>query len=254
MNGKNVHPRFCELVDKIDSSELADFYGKRPKNRGLPSIVLRQQEQEFAKKKRRREVREYGPEKERKRPPVPPPQQETWGQRMRPKTRRVTSSANPTPHCSSTSSPVARERRAHANDKTTQRHRQTCASSPKQPGGLGRTKRVLITSIVATKGDSPSKRVGLHPPSRPGHKKKRRRTARTNQQVLPPFLLNSQEDDHQAHEALRHLPPDYKVEIFNRKTGRILKGSDAVTSKDLSSVLRRHAEYEPLIPQREKNV
>ena len=73
-------------------------------------------------------------------------------------------------------------------------------------------------------------------------------------QVLPPFILGSHaEGQEKTHEALRHLSPNSRVEIFNRKNGRILKGNDAVLVKDLQSVLRRHAEYEPIIPQPHTN-
>jgi hypothetical protein len=48
-----------------------------------------------------------------------------------------------------------------------------------------------------------------------------------------------------------HLPSDTKIEIFNRKTGRIMRGDEAVLLKDLPAVLLDHAEYEPIVPPRQ---
>lgn len=48
--------------------------------------------------------------------------------------------------------------------------------------------------------------------------------------------------------SIRHLPADTKVEIFNRKTGRIMRGDDAILLSDLPAALMDHAEYEPIIP------
>ena len=48
-----------------------------------------------------------------------------------------------------------------------------------------------------------------------------------------------------------HLPADTKIEIFNRKTGRIMRGDEAVLLKDLPAVLLDHAEYEPIVPPRQ---
>jgi hypothetical protein len=49
-------------------------------------------------------------------------------------------------------------------------------------------------------------------------------------------------------DSIRHLPADTKVEIFNRKTGRIMRGDDAILLSDLPAALMDHAEYEPIIP------
>jgi len=47
---------------------------------------------------------------------------------------------------------------------------------------------------------------------------------------------------------MSHLPPDTKIEVFNRKTGRVMRGDDAIPLKDLPAALLDHAEYEPVIP------
>ena len=65
--------------------------------------------------------------------------------------------------------------------------------------------------------------------------------------LLPPVTI-SPDDDTVLPEAVRHLPPDSKVDIFDRGSGRILTGADAVMVRDLAAVLRSHAEYEPVVP------
>ena len=47
---------------------------------------------------------------------------------------------------------------------------------------------------------------------------------------------------------LRRLPPETKIEIFNRRTGKIMKGDNAIMLSDLPSALVNHAEYEPIVP------
>ena len=64
---------------------------------------------------------------------------------------------------------------------------------------------------------------------------------------LPPVLIDSP-DEGSIPEAARHLPHDSTVDIFDRKTGKILTGPSAVKLQDLTRVLRMHAEYEPIIP------
>ncbi|KAL7482837.1 hypothetical protein ACHAW6_008497 [Cyclotella cf. meneghiniana] len=77
--------------------------------------------------------------------------------------------------------------------------------------------------------------------------------------VLDPILVKTSgahlgEDDSKIHchwlvpEGLRHLPPVTKIEIFNRRTGRIMKGEEAISLKDLPAALIEHAEYEPIVP------
>lgn len=67
--------------------------------------------------------------------------------------------------------------------------------------------------------------------------------------MRPPITI------HPLHHALpptlQHLSPDTKVDIFDRKTCKILKGEDGICVKDLPTVLRYHAEYEPIIPHQE---
>mmetsp|Transcript_35455 Transcript_35455/g.76918 ORF Transcript_35455/g.76918 Transcript_35455/m.76918 type:complete len:530 (+) Transcript_35455:232-1821(+) len=65
--------------------------------------------------------------------------------------------------------------------------------------------------------------------------------------VLPPVTI-SPHDDTELPEAVRHLPPNSTVDIFDRVSGRVLSGTDAVMVRDLPAVLRCHAEYEPIVP------
>lgn len=58
--------------------------------------------------------------------------------------------------------------------------------------------------------------------------------------ALPPLTL--------ANRALRALPPNTKIEIFDRKTGLVLSGDQAVPVSHLPLLLRNHAHYEPIIP------
>ena len=67
-----------------------------------------------------------------------------------------------------------------------------------------------------------------------------------NQSVNPPIIIDALNNT--VPSALKHLPPDLKVDIFDRKTCKILSGTDAVAIKDLPKLLRLHAEYEPIIP------
>ena len=73
-------------------------------------------------------------------------------------------------------------------------------------------------------------------------------------QSLPPVVLPSTSADDDATilssvpKAIRHLPLESKVDIFDRKTGRVLSGRSAVLVRDLASVLRAHASYEPIVP------
>ena len=71
---------------------------------------------------------------------------------------------------------------------------------------------------------------------------------------LPPVVLPSSPVDNDTAiglsvpKAARHLPLESKVDIFDRKTGRVLSGRSAVSVRDLASVLRTHASYEPIVP------
>jgi len=77
--------------------------------------------------------------------------------------------------------------------------------------------------------------------------------------ALNPILLqasNNRDKDQQQRvkvelllpTSLHHLSPDTRIEIFNRKTGRIMRGTDAILLSDLARALMNHAEYEPIIP------
>ncbi len=47
--------------------------------------------------------------------------------------------------------------------------------------------------------------------------------------------------------SLYHLPPDIEIEIFNRKTGKVMRGKDAILLKDLTKDLMAYSEYEPIV-------
>lgn len=49
-------------------------------------------------------------------------------------------------------------------------------------------------------------------------------------------------------EELRHLPPDTMIDIYDRRTCKVMRGDNAIALSDLPSALMEHAEYEPIIP------
>jgi hypothetical protein len=74
------------------------------------------------------------------------------------------------------------------------------------------------------------------------------RSCRTGtMQALPPILLDAT-DTNSPPKSLQHLDPDAKVDILNRKSGRVLSGGNAVAVKDLPTLLKNHASYEPIVP------
>jgi hypothetical protein len=64
---------------------------------------------------------------------------------------------------------------------------------------------------------------------------------------LPPILLEATKK-HELPQSLRHLDPNTRVDIFNRKTGKIMSGAQAIHVKDLPEALLLHSEYEPIVP------
>ncbi len=65
--------------------------------------------------------------------------------------------------------------------------------------------------------------------------------------LLPPILIERCSGKFTA-SMLRSLSKDARVEIFNRKTGRIMRGDEAIPIKGLVRALQEHAEYEPILP------
>lgn len=67
-----------------------------------------------------------------------------------------------------------------------------------------------------------------------------------------PVILHSKKADNNKVELLlsgmSHLPPDTKIEVLNRKTGRVMRGDEAILLKDLPAALLNHADYEPIVP------
>lgn len=67
-----------------------------------------------------------------------------------------------------------------------------------------------------------------------------------------PVILQSKKGDANKMELLlsgmSHLPPDTKIDVLNRKTGRVMRGDEAILLKDLPAALLNHADYEPIVP------
>jgi len=85
----------------------------------------------------------------------------------------------------------------------------------------------------------------------PKRKTAKRIRAAAIERLLPPVLLSRSKDGYAAiPKFLQRLKSSNgKVEIFNRKTGKILKGSQSVPLKRLASELQAHSEYEPICPE-----
>lgn len=64
---------------------------------------------------------------------------------------------------------------------------------------------------------------------------------------LPPILIQTRSPN-KLPAALRRFDPDTRIDIFNRKTGKIMSGDDAIRIHDLPQALLLHAEYEPIVP------
>jgi BRK domain len=77
-----------------------------------------------------------------------------------------------------------------------------------------------------------------------------RETQRKRPQVdmLPPISIEAVGRVDDLPHGLSHLHSTTRVKIFDRKTGKILEGDDAVQVQHLPGLLQRHAEYEPIIP------
>ena len=65
--------------------------------------------------------------------------------------------------------------------------------------------------------------------------------------MMPPVVIDSH-DNNAIPDVLRHLSSNFKINIFNRRSGKIMRGNEAVSVKDLPSVLVKHPEYEPMVP------
>mmetsp|Transcript_25617 Transcript_25617/g.51366 ORF Transcript_25617/g.51366 Transcript_25617/m.51366 type:complete len:768 (-) Transcript_25617:79-2382(-) len=70
--------------------------------------------------------------------------------------------------------------------------------------------------------------------------------------ISAPVILHPKKADNNKVELLlsgmSHLPPDTKIEVFNRKTGLVMRGDEAILLKDLPAALLNHADYEPIVP------
>lgn len=64
---------------------------------------------------------------------------------------------------------------------------------------------------------------------------------------LPPILLETT-NPKKLPATLRRFDPNTRIDIFNRKTGKILSGEDSIRIRDLPQALLLHAEYEPIVP------
>lgn len=192
------------------------FYYRHNRSRGLPDIILRQQQEQTKKRK-------------------------IDGEKIADDTSRQVKISRETGTGSSKS-----RRGGKPTSSLMGKQHKTTTSKPKPQAGSSskehKTKKVLITSTMKE-----STRSLLEPSTIAAHQASRK-SQPTMANTLHPFILDSNGGSKKLHEMLRHLPSDYKVEIFDRKNGRILKGDDRVSIHDLPLVLRRHAEYEPLIP------
>lgn len=67
--------------------------------------------------------------------------------------------------------------------------------------------------------------------------------------MLPPIVLDSSGRSDEVPEALSAFPVSMAIDIFDRKSGKVLEGQNAVKIRDLAETLRRFPEYEPIMPQ-----
>jgi len=110
----------------------------------------------------------------------------------------------------------------------------------------------LPTISGAISGACPSEKFSLDEKQRYYGRKSALNQAHQNHDDVSPEILHPQANDHHFFEPLgsfSHLQPDSRVDIFNKKTGRIMKGENGIKVKDLTNALSNHAEYEPIIRQ-----
>lgn len=206
MKSKNIHPRFCELVDKLDQSEVELLYKNRAKGRSLPGIILRQQE------------KDQGAEisVDINRPNLSKSAHETKNLK-RPTRQAVLKSK------------VLHDRILSNEPKQIERN--TIARKKRQ-------KTVEVTISSTLKDDF------LHR----DFKVARKMTSSKSKHLVPALNMNNIEEVLKKNHFTKSLPPDMKVDVFDRKTGRVLNGDNSIPLKDLALQLRRHVEYEPLLP------
>lgn len=233
--GQKIHSRYCEMVNEEDRSNLLEIYSKRGCR--LPNIVRdRQQENQHQMKKNNSNI----------------PQQ---------KGSPTLDSANSNIHeddtldikpKSSPSDTLIESSGLKYNDVARKKNRRLSRVRSTSPVALPNEKEA-DNLIVFPCSDNRDTRVEIPstlkiltefpPPKRMRYSKK---NPPPRDPILPPIIINS--DDNRVPDSLRIFPRDLKVEIYNRKTGRILKGDDAVEIRDLPSFLRENAHCEPLIP------
>ena len=206
MKSKNIHPRFCELVDKMDQSEVELLYKNRAKNRSLPGIILRQQ------------VKEVDQEVEIEKDPSILSKSFDGNKKMKRPTRQAVFKSKILHDQTSSNEPKQRERNT-----------MTCKK---------RRKIVEVTISSTLKDDF------LHQ----GLTIARKMTSSKSKHLEPALNINNLEETLKNNYVTKSLPPDNKVDVFDRKTGRVLKGDNGIPLKDLASQLSQHAEYEPLLP------
>ena len=66
-------------------------------------------------------------------------------------------------------------------------------------------------------------------------------------EVLPPIVMHGIGND-LIRTSLSHLPPNSKISVMSRKTGKVLSGPDAILIKDLPGLLRKDASIELIVP------
>jgi len=94
----------------------------------------------------------------------------------------------------------------------------------------------MMDTSMTTSGNNPTK------PPPPQSSESNNTPAKTNEE--------KEDDDGIIPKSLKHLSPTHKIDLFHRRTGKILSGDNAIMMKDLSKFLRDSGshEYEPMIP------
>jgi len=110
------------------------------------------------------------------------------------------------------------------------------------------TRSNLMTSKKAPGTASTARKQEQRPISLNNVTSSERQGARLNLTNLLPPVLIERHSGNITPSMLRSLSMDAKVEIFNRKTGRIMRGDEAIPVRGLVRALQEHAEYEPILP------
>lgn len=131
------------------------------------------------------------------------------------------------------------------SSKLSQKKSKNCAGARINRGNLMTSSSTAVNKTAPNKARS----CGHRPPSLKNATSSQQRPARLSLKTILPPVLIERHDGKITPDMLRSLPAGTKkIDIFNRKTGRIMRGKDGIHVKDLVQVLRDHAEYEPILP------